>query len=54
MPWSAGVPIEDWEKLDLFKRIAMGAQTFSYLEFLVNIGQIVRERDKAGRHYRIS
>ena len=54
IPWQDGIPIGDWERLSLFQRISMGAQTFSYLEFLVNIGEVVREKDDEGRHYRIA
>ena len=54
MPWKRSGPIEEWEQMDLYQRSSMGAQTFAYLAYLVNIGEIVREEDWSGRHYHIA
>jgi len=54
MPRKKRGPIKNWQRLNPFLRISLGAQTFSYLEHLVNLGEIVREEDHDGRHYRIA
>jgi len=54
MPWKKRGPIKNWQRLNPYLVISMSAQTFSYLEHLVNLGELVREEDADGRHYRVA
>ena len=54
IPWKQSGPYENLDELTFSQKSNMAAQTFAYLEFLMNSGEIVREEDFAGRHYRIA
>lgn len=54
MPWKKSGPYENWDELTFAQKSSMAAQTFAYLEFLMNSGEIVRGEDLSGRHYRIA
>ena len=54
MPWKKSGPYEDWDQLTFSQKSCMSAQTFAYLEYLMNFGEIVREEDTSGRHYRVA
>ena len=54
MPWRRSSSYADWENLPFLEKSSTGAQTFAYLEFLTNVGEIARLEDSAGRHYYIA
>lgn len=54
MPWKRKGPYEDWEAVNAYSRLCMGTQTLSYLEYLVNAGEITRTDDGRNLHYAIA
>ena len=54
MPWKRTGPLRNWDSMPLFSIMNWDAQTFSYLEYLLNIGEIELEEDQSGRHSRIA
>jgi len=55
MPWKRSGPFKQkvWDRLNAHMRLSLGVQTLAYLEYLVNLGEIVREEVDGVNRYHV-